>query len=241
MSSTCNISYWLLIHTSGSCYQISAHRLEQQTNNCQSSHLLCETCTKEFPSSLVLIEADGVFPFHMRSEDLHVRETGRGPCYGSSNTEQWGAMNAIMLLQVFLQVLKKQWAMRLECLVLIIACLSAGFSRWVNTHDYAVNDLKRMFAVCLVCVRKKIVCHKCRGMLSNLKSNRENYAVCSLLLKLKDSYLTSFPSHVFVFYTDICFINTNLFCQTRTCLPVTLLIVCCAMRLHGEKSVVPRV
>ena len=108
VSSTCNISYWLLIHTSGSCYQISAHRLEQQTNNCQSSHLLCETCTKEFPSSLVLIEADGVFPFHMRSEDLHVRETGRGPCYGSSNTEQWGAMNAIMLLQVFLQVLKKQ-------------------------------------------------------------------------------------------------------------------------------------
>ena len=136
-------------------------------------------------------------------------------------TEQWGAMNAIMLLQVFLQVLKKQWAMRLECLVLIIACLSAGFSRWVNTHDYAVNDLKRMFAVCLVCVRKKIVCHKCRGMLSNLKSNRENYAVCSLLLKLKDSYLTSFPSHYCVFYTDIFFINTNLFCQTRTCLPVT--------------------
>ena len=85
MSSTCNISYWLLIHTSGSCYQISAHRLEQQTNNCQSSHLLGETGTKEFPSSLVFIEADGVFPFHMRSEDLHVRETGRGPCYGSSN------------------------------------------------------------------------------------------------------------------------------------------------------------
>lgn len=156
----------------------------------------------------------------MRSEDVHVRETGRGPCYGSSNTEHWGAMNAIMLLQVFLQMFKKQWAMRLECLVLIIACLCAGLSRWVNTHDYAVNDLKRMFAVCLVCERKKIVCHKCRGMLSNLKSSRENYAVCSLLLKLKDSYLTSFPSHVFVFYTDICFINTNLFFQTRTCLPL---------------------
>ena len=127
-------------------------------------------------------------------------------------------MNAIMLFQGFVQVLKKRWAMRLECFVLITACVSAGITRWVNAEDCAVNDLKRMFAIiCLVwSLLKKIVCHNHVGA---LERSCKKYVVCNFF-KLKNSSGDIF--FIFVFQADSCSIiwtqYTNLFFQTRTCL-----------------------